>query len=742
MVSVTNSLGGEASKQNIDPVKWLASLHDKYSEQGLAVIEKASLLAQSAHADQTRISGEPYFQHSLAVADILANIHMDYETVAAALLHDVVEDSEISLEDIRKQFGDSITSLVDGVTKMLLIQSFKGLDESSKKAKKERVQAESLRKMLLAMVEDVRVVLIKLADRTHNMRTLSVFSESKQKRIASETLEIYAPLANRLGMWQLKWELEDLSFRYLEPELYKKIAKMLDERRVDREGYINEFVQRLQTELTNVHVNAEIKGRPKHIYSIYKKMQRKDIEYQHVYDTRGVRVLVDTIPECYTALGVAHSFWRHIPGEFDDYIATPKQNNYQSIHTAVFGPEGKVVEVQIRTHKMHEDNELGVASHWRYKEGTDYDAGFERKIAWLRQLLDWKEDIADANDFVDQLKSDAFEDRIYVFTPKGNVVDLVDGATPLDFAYHIHTDVGHRCRGAKVNGHMVPLTYRLKTGEQIEVLTVKHGEPSRDWLNPELGYLRTSRARSKVLHWFKMLNFDKNVADGRSILEKELNRLGLTDVNLEKLSRRLDYPKLDDCLAAIGRNDLKIGRIVRLIQDIRQEQHPPQPVIQTRQATQNRSSSSSDVMIAGVGDLLTQIARCCKPVPGDEISGYITKGRGISIHRKDCPNILRYITQSPERLIDVAWASTEGESQAYPVDVQLTAFDRQGLLSDVAVMLSAEKVNIIAVNTLSDKKSYTANMVLTLEIEDLSRLSKILHKLKELPNVLDVKRKG
>ena len=319
---------------------------------------------------------------------------------------------------------------------------------------------------------------------------------------------------------------------------------------------------------------------------------------------------------------------------------------------------------------------------------------------------------------------------------------MVDGATPLDFAYHIHTDVGHRCRGAKVNGHMVPLTYRLKTGEQIEVLTVKHGEPSRDWLNPELGYLRTSRARSKVLHWFKMLNFDKNVADGRSILEKELNRLGLTDVNLEKLSRRLDYPKLDDCLAAIGRNDLKIGRIVRLIQDIRQEQRPAQPVIQTRQATQNRSSSSSDVMIAGVGDLLTQIARCCKPVPGDEISGYITKGRGISIHRKDCPNILRYITQSPERLIDVAWASTEGESQAYPVDVQLTAFDRQGLLSDVAVMLSAEKVNIIAVNTLSDKKSYTANMVLTLEIEDLSRLSKILHKLKELPNVLDVKRKG
>jgi len=739
MVSVTRASGEETSKQQIDPVNWLKSLSDKYPERGLALIEQASQVAQSAHADQKRVSGEPYFQHSLAVADILANIDMDYETVAAALLHDVVEDSEISIDDIRRQFGDSIANLVDGVTKMLLIQTFKG-DLSTKKEKKERVQAESLRKMLLAMVEDVRVVLIKLADRAHNMRTLSVFSESKQKRIASETLDIYAPLANRLGMWQLKWELEDLSFRYLEPEFYKKIAKMLDERRVDRETYINDFVQTLQTELTNVHVNAEIRGRPKHIYSIYRKMQRKGIDYHQVYDTRGVRVLVDTIPECYTALGVVHSFWCHIPGEFDDYIATPKQNNYQSIHTAVFGPEGKVVEVQIRTHQMHQDNELGVASHWRYKEGTDYDAGFERKISWLRQLLDWKEDVADASEFVDQLKSDAFEDRIYVFTPKGNVVDLVDGATPLDFAYLVHTEVGHRCRGAKVNGHMVPLTYRLKTGEQIEILTVKRGEPSRDWLNPELGYLKTSRARGKVLHWFKMLNFDNNVAGGRSILEKELNRLGLTDVNWERLSRRLDYRKLDDFLAAIGRNDLKISRIVSLIQEIKQEQQPP--VIKTRQPTQKPSTGSSDITIAGVGDLLTQIARCCKPVPGDEISGYITKGRGISIHRKDCPNILRYINQSPERLIDVEWASNEAEPQAYPVDVQLTAFDRQGLLSDVATLLSTEKVNIIAVNTQSDKKSYTANMVLTLEIEDLGRLSKILHKINSLPNVLNVKRKG
>ncbi len=738
MVSVACSSGKTTSKHQIDPANWLKSLSHKYPAHGLALIEAASQVAQAAYAEQKRVSGELYFQRSLAVADILANIDMDYETIAAALLHDVVEDSKVSIDEIRKKFGDSIANLVDGVTKMLPIQTFKG-DHSSKKEKKERVQAESLRKMLLAMVEDVRVVLIKLADRTLNMRTLSVFSESKQKRIASETLDIYAPLANRLGMWDLKWELEDLSFRYLEPELYKKIAKMLDERRVDREAYIREFVQTLQSELSNVHVNAEISGRPKHIYSIYKKMQRKGIDYHQVYDTRGVRVLVDTIPDCYTSLGVVHSFWRHIPGEFDDYIATPKQNNYQSIHTAVFGSEGKVVEVQIRTHQMHQDNELGVASHWRYKEGTDFDAGFERKIAWLRQLLDWKEDIADTSEFVDQLKSDAFEERIYVFTPKGNVIDLVDGATPLDFAYLVHTEVGHRCRGAKVNGHMVPLTYRLKTGEQIEVLTVKNGEPSRDWLNPELGYLKTSRARGKVLHWFKMLNFDNNVSAGRSILDKEFNRLGLTDVNLEKLSRSLKFRKQDDFFAAIGRHDLKVSRIVSVIQKIKQEHHLP--LIKPRSPAQKPSTGSSDITIAGVGDLLTQIAGCCKPVPGDKVSGYITKGRGISIHRKHCSNILRYINLSPERLIDVEWATNKAEAQAYLVDVQIKAFDRQGLLSDVTTLLASEKVNIIAVSTLSDKKNDTANMALTLEIEDLGRLSKILHKMNSLPNVLNVKRK-
>jgi len=738
MVSVTDSSGTHVKNDLIDLDRWLESLEGKYSTEGLEVIRRACQVAEKAHGEQSRISGEPYFQHVLAVADILAGIRMDYETVAAAILHDVVEDTDISLDELRKQFGESIACMVDGVTKMQVIQTYKGIDEGGKAERKERAQAETVRKMLLAMVEDVRVVLIKLADRTHNMRTLGVMPEYKQKRIAHETLDIYAPLANRLGMWQLKWELEDLSFRYMEPELYKRIAKMLDERRVDRQRYIDDFLDTLERELEKVHVHAEIKGRPKHIYSIYRKMQRKDIDYHQVYDTRGVRVLVDTIPDCYTVLGIVHSLWRHIPGEFDDYIATPKQNNYQSIHTAVFGPEGKVVEIQIRTHKMHQDNELGVAAHWRYKEGTDYDPGFERKINWLRQLLDWKEDVADAGEFVDQFKSDAFEDRIYVFTPKGNVIDLPQGATPLDFAYHIHTEVGHRCRGAKVNGHIVPLTYQLKTSEQVEILSVKRGEPSRDWLNPDLGYLRTSRARSKVMHWFKQQNFDNNVSAGRNILDKELHRLGVVDANFETLSRQLKFQKVEEFLAAIGRNDLKISRVLRLLQEMADEKKP-EPVIHTRAAS--GTPSDSGITIQGVGDLLTQVAKCCRPVPGDEITGYITKGRGVTIHRKDCANVLRYSNKTPERLIEVEWGN-KIEEQVYPVDVYISAFDRQGLLRDVTALLSNEKVNIIGVNTASDKKRHTASMQLTLEINDLSSLSKILYKISSLPNVLEVKRKS
>lgn len=739
MVSVTRPHSGDSTKEDIDIDNWLEHLEEKYSEENLAIIKKGCLVALQAHEGQKRLSGEAYIQHSLAVADILAGVRMDHETITAAVLHDVVEDTDVSLEEIREQFGNSIAGLVDGVTKMGIIQSFKNLDDASRKEKKEKAQAESLRKMLLAMVEDVRVVLIKLADRTHNMRTLASLPEYKQQRIARETLDIYAPLANRLGMWQIKWELEDLSFRYIHPELYKNIAKMLDERRIDREQYIKNFVHTLSQELQKVGVKGEITGRPKHLFSIYRKMQRKNIDYHQVYDNRGVRVLVDTIPECYTSLGIVHSMWRHIPGEFDDYIATPKQNNYQSIHTAIFGPEGKVVEVQIRTHQMHHDNELGVAAHWRYKEGAEHDADFERKIAWLRQLLEWKEDVTDADEFVDQFKSDAFEDRIYIFTPKGNVVDLPSGSTPLDFAYHIHTEVGHRCRGAKVNNHMVPLTYKLKTGEQVDILTVKRGEPSRDWLNADLGYLHTTRARNKVQHWFKQQHFESNVSAGRSMLEKELKRLGLSDVNYEKLAKKLRFTKVEDFFAALGRNDVKTSQVVKAVQRLEEEARPQEPEIHTKRS--KSSPEGGGIKIRGVGNLLTQIANCCKPVPGDEISGYITRGRGVSIHRQDCPNVLRYINNCPERLIEVSWGSEPAADQLYPVDVQISAFDRQGLLRDVAAVLSDDKVNIVSVNTVSNKKNHMANMTIRLEISNLDDLSKMLNKINALPNVLEVKRR-
>ncbi|MFQ5488371.1 MAG: RelA/SpoT family protein, partial [Gammaproteobacteria bacterium] len=518
MVSIKHKQSELTSKDALDLRQWLDSIAQQRSAGEMEVIRRACELAQQAHAGQYRASGEPYVQHALAVANILAELQLDNETIAAAILHDVVEDTHYTLDDIRREFGEGIASLVEGVTKMKLIQAFQTLPETDKK---ERLQSENLRKMLLAMAEDIRVVLIKLADRTHNMRTLGALPEDKRQRIARETLDIYAPLANRLGIWQIKWELEDLSLRYLNPPLYKRIARMLDERRIDRERYIQNFIQVLQRELQKAGIKAEISGRPKHIYSIWRKMERKNLDYHQIYDVRGVRILVGSISDCYTALGVVHSLWQYIAGEFDDYIATPKENDYQSIHTAVIGPQGKTVEVQIRTHEMHQRNELGVAAHWRYKEGSGGDDDFDRKIAWLRQLLEWKDDIADAGDFVDQFKSEVFQDRIYVFTPRGNVVDLSAGSTPLDFAYHIHTEVGHRCRGAKVNGRMVPLTYALQNGEQVEILTVKNASPSRDWLNPHLGYLKTSRARSKVLTWFKHQDREKNIQEGRAMLERE-----------------------------------------------------------------------------------------------------------------------------------------------------------------------------------------------------------------------------
>jgi GTP pyrophosphokinase len=720
---------------------WLAPIAQGKSPEEAAVLRRACELAYRAHLPQTRASGEPYIRHALAVAEILAALRMDTETLAAAILHDVVEDTDITLEELEADFGTEVARLVDGVTKMGIIRDYQGQVEKGERGRKEKAQAESLRKMLLAMAEDVRVVLIKLADRLHNMRTLGALPEHKRQRIARETLDIFAPLANRLGIWQVKWELEDLAFRHLEPETYRQIAMFLDERRVDRERYIAQVVKRLQHELRKAHTVGEVTGRPKHIYSIWRKMRAKRLDFHQVFDVRAVRVLVEDVAACYAALGVVHSLWHHVPGEFDDYIATPKENQYRSLHTAVVGPQGKTLEVQIRTFEMHEHAELGVAAHWRYKEGTRYDAGFEQKIAWMRQLLEWKEEEADARDFIDRFKAEVFEDRVYVLTPRGQVMDLPQGATPLDFAYHIHTDVGHRCRGAKIDGSIVPLTYELKSGEQVEILTTKHGGPSRDWLNPHLGYIRTSRARAKVRQWFKQLDHDKNIAAGKALLDRELRRLGINDLSLERLSQAFQYTRLDEFLAAVGHGAIHPAKIAGAAHALVTPQPAPEEKLLHLEPrpTREPSGGTDQVQVYGVGNLLSHTAQCCKPVPEDPIVGYITRGRGVTIHRSDCPNVLRLNAENRGRLIEVGWSRRP--ARTYPVDIQVDAFDRHGLLRDITSILANEKINVLSVSTRTDRMELRARIDVSLEIADMGQLSRILDRIGQVPNVLEARRR-
>ncbi len=735
MVSTTSRQSQIAADSPAGAGAWLEAIRPARAAGEIALLEQACEVAQQAHAGQTRASGEPYFLHSLAVANILVELNLDVHTLAAAILHDVVEDTDVSLDDIREQFGDEVAQLVDGVTKMDIISTLRGDDTNPSQ---ERMQAENLRKMLLAMAEDVRVVLIKLADRLHNMRTLGALAPTKQQRIARETMDIFAPLANRLGIWQIKWELEDLAFRYLNPDAYRQIARQLAERRVARDAYIQRFVEQLQHELDNVGIQAEVQGRAKHIYGIWKKMQRKRQAFHQIYDVRAVRIYVDTIPDCYAALGIVHTLWNYLPGEFDDYIATPKENNYRSIHTAVVGPEGKTVEIQIRTWDMHQESEYGVAAHWRYKEGGRSDRDFDEKIAWLRQLLEWKDDVAEAGEFVDQFKSAVFADRVYVFTPQGKIIDLPAGATPIDFAYQIHSEVGHRCRGAKVNGRMVPLTYQLTTGDQVEVLTVKKGGPSRDWLNPHLGYLASSKARQQVQHWFKRQNLEQNIAAGRNIVERELKRLGFNDVSYDKLARQLKRNSVDDLFAQVGMGEIKSTRIVQAAQQLTA---PLAPTVEREPVLSRQSSSTgaSDIHVHGVGALLTKFAQCCKPVAGDPIIGYLTQGHGISVHRRDCHNVLHTVAEHPERLVEVDWGD-EAEG-AYAVDIEIHAFDRHGLLRDITTVLSNENINLLSVNTLSDRKTHTADMRITVEVPDIEILSRALSRLGQLPNVTEVRRR-
>ena len=705
------------------------------------LVERAYHKAETAHEGQFRKSGEPYFTHCLAVGRILAEMQLDAEALAAGLMHDIIEDTDITEEDLRAEFGSTIANMVSGVTKLtkLPISVDKNTGKRSRDTDRE---LEYMRKMLLMMGDDVRVVLIKLADRLHNMRTLGYMPPHKQTRIARETMDIFAPLANRLGIWQIKWELEDLSFRYLEPEAYKQIARQIDERRADREAYMKDISDSLRGELAKHNIeNAAISARPKHIYSIYRKMKRKQLPFDEIYDVRAVRVIVDTVPQCYLILGIVHNLWRPIAQEFDDYIAAPKDNFYQSLHTAVIDDKGKIVEIQIRTWDMHEHAEYGVAAHWRYKEGQrDQDEQFEKRLNYLRRLMEFGPDIRDnAETFMDTIKSEVFQDRVYAYTPQGDIVDLPVDATPIDFAYHIHTEIGNRCRGAKINGRLVNLNYNLKTGDQVEIITSKRGGPSMDWLNPDLGYAQTSRARTKIRHWFRKQNRDKHIALGREVVERELKRLGVVDsMSYERLATLFDHNKVEDFMATVGAGDINTAQISHKVLDIERQEQKFKDANTFVKKPRPQSSTTSDaagINILGTGGLLVNLARCCSPMQGDDIVGYITRGRGVTVHRSDCANILSL--PDPERLIDVSWGALDDEKR-YSVPVEIVAYDREGLIRDISTVIADEKVNISEVKVTTRQEIATFHI--TMQISNHSQLTRILNKIEQLRSVVEAYR--
>ncbi len=673
---------------------------------------------------------------ALDVAHILADLHLDTDSLCAALLHAPVARGTLPLEKVHKSFGRHIATLVDGVVRMDTIRDYAVAEGD---AEAHARHTESLRKMLMAMVDDVRVVLVKLAARLQAMRGLRDRPEAERRHVAEETRDIFAPLANRLGIWQIKWELEDLAFRYLEPGTYQELARGLAERRVDREDYLETVTATLQQELHAQGLVAEVSSRSKHLYSIWKKMQRKGVGLDEIFDTRAVRILVEEVAGCYAALGVVHGLWQHIPREFDDYIANPKQNGYRSLHTAVVGPEGRTLEVQIRTFEMHQRAELGIAAHWRYKEGGHEDQALERKIHWLRQLLEWKDEFAGSEEFAEHFRVDDTDDRVYVFTPQGRILDLASGATALDFAYHVHTDVGHRCRGAKVDGKIVPLTTALQTGQQVEVLTTKQPAPSRDWLNQHLGYLKTTRARSKVRHWFRAQDHDKNVAAGRAVLDRELKRLGAAEIGHERLAQQMKFSRPEELYAALGFGDLTTAQVAGAVGALLDKVAPATPSHGERRRSSGADSGVPEVRIHGVGDLLTQLARCCTPAVGDPCIGFITRGRGVTVHRRDCPNMLRLDETKRDRLIEVHWGVDE-ETGELPATINVRAYDRTGLLRDITTVLGNEGLNVVSINSSSDKRTHTATIGIRVEATGIEQLSRVMARIGELTNVLEVAR--
>jgi len=702
-----------------------------------ALIERSYERARQEHEGQFRKSGEPYIRHCLAVAQILADMHLDATTIAAALLHDIVEDTNVTLADVEAEFGEKIAQLVAGVTKLKQLPT--GV-EGTQGGKADHREKEYLRKMFLAMGTDFRVMLIKLADRLHNMRTLGYMSEEQQQRTARETLDIFAPIANRLGIWQIKWQLEDLAFRYLDPEGYRTIREELHERRADREKDMEGTIAYIRDQFLREDLHAEIKGRPKHIYSIHRKMERKNLPFNQIHDIRAIRIIVETLPECYRALGIIHNIFHTMPGEFDDYISSPKDNSYRSLHTGVRDRDGKPLEIQIRTREMDEDAEYGIAAHWRYKEGlpaSGADAAFERRVEQMRR---WMEDVqqdtdeSDAGGFVDRMVEEITPARIYVFTPKGHIHDLPEGATPVDFAYHVHTEIGHRCRGAKVNGRLVGLDYVLKNSDQVEILTANRGGPSLDWLNTDLGYTKTSRARNKIKQWFRRRNREKSIADGKDVLDRALRKLGMAARSREEVAQRLGYARAEDLMAAIGYGEITGATIsLRLLEDERPAE--ADSILEATIPRQKEPVRAEGMRIDQTDGLLVTLARCCNPTYGDEITGFITRGKGVTVHRADCKNVLN--TSEPERLIAVTWPP--GAAQSVPVPVLIVAYDREGLMRDIGAVIADESINMS--NVKISTRQNIATFELTMEIQDIKQLSRILTKIERLPNVLEAIRR-
>jgi GTP pyrophosphokinase len=701
-------------------------------DDGVRLVEEAYEFAAQAHSGQKRLTGDPYIVHPLDAAMTVAGLQMDASAVAAALLHDVQEDCGVPNAELARRFNADVAKLVDGSTK---------LDKIAWRAPDERpgdqsLQAESLRKMFVAMAEDPRVVIIKLADRLHNMRTLDAKPPEKRIRTAQETMEIYAPLANRFGIWQIKWELEDLSFRYLQPERYKEIAKLIQSKRTVRERYIAQVEKILKDELEQHGIDADVKGRAKHIYSIAQKADKYAAEhkgFEQIYDLLALRVIVNSVGDCYNALGVVHGLWHPIPGQFDDYIASPKESLYQSLHTTVMAIGLRPLEIQIRTHDMHQLAEYGVAAHWRYKEGGGRDTRHEDRMSWLRQLLEWQRDISHAEEFVESVKADLFRDQVFVYTPKGEIKEMPAGSTPIDFAYRVHTDLGHKCIGGKVNGRLVPLNYQLQNGDVVEIVSTKSGRgPSRDWLNANLGYIKTGHSREKIRQWFKKQERAENIERGRETIDKELRRLNLTlSEHGDEILKIFKYETLDDFLAAVGYGGVSTAHMaMRLAPLIHKDDELELPAI----TGPTQQAPSHSVRVFGTGDLLTLIARCCNPVPGDAIMGYVTRSRGVTIHRADCHNIVN--EGEKQRLVDVEWGRT---GDLYPVAVHVEAWDRVGLLRDLSTLVSDEKVNMMGVRTEHDDDR-TTHVFLVLETTGVSQLSRLMAKMEAVRGVITVNR--